>query len=1124
MKRDLRLLLRSPGRDAGAMALRPLLIGGMVTQVEGGDGAVNIDILGDNPSGVLSAVDPYQPMQAGDHLGIYWDQTLVAEYDITDDDLNQRVFLYLSTTPIKPDWAEKVFYSLTRKGAVTAEESVPLRIRVKLDRPGGADKDPHLPGHSELAAPLLPQDVIDNGIDADWAAKGVPVLIAAYPGRAARDTIELKWGATYLTHRVTPDEASGSEPIELLIDQATILAGGDSTHLLVHYQVFDEVGNYSTDWSLPAYVRVDAGAHRLDAPIFKDANNDVIDLEQLEDRDAVVQIYVMGAPFALGDTVTLTWTGTPVTGAPLSRTQDITLNNIPAILEPRVANADIRAIRDGNAEASYVLNKLNDTPPQSSKRAFARISGRVPLPMPLVLETVGNLLDPDLERAHVEIPVYPVMDSGDLIVVLWVGTLQNGSPYTHEAEHIVTGNEVDKPVQIPVPSQHIAPLNNGTLDVSYRVASDALAPMDIRVSEHLKLLVASPYAELPAPSVDEAQDNQLDPETVPYHATLRVPYTATVTGDILTWYWQAETPDGSASDWIPITSPIAGKPVTFNIHASLIEPSIDSLVRITYSLKLASTGQYRYSHVLELTIGKILGELPAPVVLEANAGQLDPMQAVDGATVRVKYDGMAVQDVITMSWKGSVGSGSPADQQRPGNQSGQVDFSVAAAVVGANIDLEVSIQYGVKRNSTQKDSEPLPLTVLPFSDPDKQLPQPRIPQADSATGILNLATFSGDATLTVGKWPFSAQGQRVWLRLTGETENGGPHSIVLLENASLTAAQASAGLSERLSRTELEKFGQDSELSVLCNVVFDGSSSESNAVPFPRTDYTVKQHHDWVTPVIISVRDSRGEVENGSSTIDTAVTLAGKATASQQVQIFDDATAKGTAAVNTSEDWSLNINALALGVHTLKAKALYGEGTESNIRSFTVRSPIPDFVLDTSPVHLNGGLYGLAGYPGHTPLNWPANTVYQRMPSSGVAPYTYTSSDPSRALVQGDGWIISVANGTSTITVRDAAGRSASYNVTVSNVVMVYGLGNNTFIAAKKIAQSHGLNIPSLDLLRGIHAMYGVNFPMGNNTYWSSTPAPGLWLNYVKNLVTGSEAKATIKYEFFGAYGNIVAI
>jgi len=1479
MKRRTRTLLFRPlPRDYSILALRPVLIAGMVTPVENGDAGVNFSIVNDNPIGVLAAVDPWQQMAVGDRVEIYWNDHAVASRTVEAAEIDQRLIFFLPPEPIVPGWAERVFYRLTRAGSSTPEDSVPLRIRVKLDHPGGVDRDPHLPGHSELAAPRLPQEVIDNGVDANWAAQGVPAEIAAYPGRAARDTIELQWGDATLTHRLTDAEAAGTAPIVITVDQAAILAGGDSPDLLVQYQVFDEVWNFSTEWSLRTYVKVEAGAQRLAAPIIKESVNGIIDLGLLGPDNVTVQIAAIGLPFEPGDTLTLIWTGTTSAGDVLEFTDTLKLTNIPSVAEIQVPNAEIRAIRDGRGVAAYVLTKANGGDPLSSKRATARVTGKIPLDAPWVYEAVGDTLDPTLERVHVQIPIYDKMASGDLINVIWLGTRQNGTPYLYEAQHFVSAGEVGEPLYIAVTEEHIAILANGTLDLSYQVSNDAPGTFDVRVSDHLYLALRARYAELPAPSVDEAVDGVLDPEKVRQYATYRVPYTGTVAGDILTWYWQGESLDGSASDWLPITRAIAGKPFTFNIPRTLIEPSINNIVRLYYSLQLASTGAYQYSKVLDLTIGKLIGELPAPQVLEAAGSTLDPLQAQTGATVRVQYASMDPQDIITLSWLGTPGVGSPPDQQAPGSASGQVDFSVPSTVIGANIGQRVSVSYLVKRYVTEKQSEILLLNISTL--PDSVLPTPIITQANAQTKVLNLATFAGNATTTVAAWPFIATGQRAWLRLEGETDSGGPHSIVLLDGGALTSAQVGTGLSQSVLRAALEKFGQDTALKVICNVAFSGIDDEVAALPLPVMEYVFKLHHDWVTPVIVSVRDSKGEVANGGttfdttldlsgtgtldteleildgttvlttvrtdaegkwrteltgllpkgysitanardgsdlvsqprtyevlanltpiieqvldsrgpvangsttvdttvtvsgkaspdqqvelldgsirhgrawtdnmgvwslavsglsvashplqakalygtglvsgiwtvvvsaalaptissirdangevspngftvdtqvtltgaataelevevfdgvapqgkakanangvwtlpltgltvsghdikakalygsgaesavrrftvvavvnptitavvdpqnrpvtnggltyansvtasgqasihqlvevfdgttskgtttanatgawsrtvsglavggrsltakalygsnpvsaawtftvkdavvptltsvrdskgevggSTTDTAVTAAGKAAPSEQVEVFDGATSKGKAPVNGNGDWSHPVSGLALGAHSLKAVAQYGSGPASNVRTFTVVSPLPPFQLVPTAVTLNGKFYGLVGPGPFQPPSWPAGTTYTRVPSSGSPPYTYRSSNPAVVKVEANGAIFSQGNGSATITVSDSAGRSGSYSVMVSNFIRVYGLGTGNYKMARDKASAQGLRVPSLGELREIHALYGSTFSMGNGPYWSSDGS-GLWKNWVKNLVTGAES------------------
>ncbi|HEY0287847.1 MAG TPA: Ig-like domain repeat protein, partial [Pseudomonas sp.] len=428
----------------------------------------------------------------------------------------------------------------------------------------------------------------------------------------------------------------------------------------------------------------------------------------------------------------------------------------------------------GSVEASYVLEKFNGDAPQSSKRAVARVSGELPLPAPTILELVGDVLDASLERAHVQI-ITDEIANGDLITLTWLGKRADGQPHLYQTTHPVTASEVGSAVYLPVMDEDISVLQGGTLDVSYSVSND----LDVRDSAHLNVKVGQRTAELPAPSIVEAPDGTLDPELVPGDATLQVSYAGTVAGDILTWYWLGEAIEGS--DWVPITTGTAGKPLTFRIGRELIEPNINTEVKVFYSLKLASTGVYKYSAVLDLVIGKVIGVLPAPTVVEASGGSLDPLKGAAGVNVQVSYASMEVGDLVTLVWLGAPGPGSPSDQTSPGSASGLVSFKVPDSVIGGNIDRDVSVSYRVKRNTIDRQSEVLPLKVTNFVDPETQLPHPVIPQADAQTKVLNLATFTGNAAVKVGTWPFITAGQRVWLRLEGRTPTGGVHVITLLD-------------------------------------------------------------------------------------------------------------------------------------------------------------------------------------------------------------------------------------------------------------------------------------------------------------------------------------------------------
>jgi hypothetical protein len=455
----------------------------------------------------------------------------------------------------------------------------------------------------------LPADVIDNGVDAEWAKNGVPMTIPVYPNIAVRDVVRVKWGSFLLPpHSVTAEQAAGTVPIVVTADQDAILAGGDSNALVVQYNIHDEVWNYSVEWSQTTTVKVEAGAWRLEPPIIEQSFNGVIDLKGLNKNDVTVQIHVRTDDFDLGDTVTMTWIGTPQTGKPLINTQSKPVNNLPSILEMTVPYEEVRAIAMGTADVAYVLHKKNGGPPLSSKRTFADVFGEVSLlPEPIIRELIGDTLEPDEMVATVDIH-YPGMANGDLVNLIWLGTKSNNEPYVHEQPHHVSqGEATGKLITLYVESEHIRALENGKLDLSYRVSNDKATLYGVSESERLLVKVEAVRATLPAPKVVEADPPEvLDPSKIFDNATVLIEYSGTAKGDVVTYYWGGIAPDGSTTDWIPITTPIAGKPVSFRVDARFVKANIGQYVKVRYTLKRADTGLYSHSATLNLLVEALI--------------------------------------------------------------------------------------------------------------------------------------------------------------------------------------------------------------------------------------------------------------------------------------------------------------------------------------------------------------------------------------------------------------------------------------------------------------------------------------------------------------------------------------
>ncbi|WP_305955692.1 Ig-like domain-containing protein [Pseudomonas sp. F01002] len=269
-----------------------------------------------------------------------------------------------------------------------------------------------------------------------------------------------------------------------------------------------------------------------------------------------------------------------------------------------------------------------------------------------------------------------------------------------------------------------------------------------------------------------------------------------------------------------------------------------------------------------------------------------------------------------------------------------------------------------------------------------------------------------------------------------------------------------------------------------------------------------------------SVRHSGGELSNGGRTTDASVSLTGKVTPSYDVQIYDNNGAKHTARGGTTGIWTTSL-AIALGGHSIYVKAL-ATGQNSATRSFTRDVPLPPLNFNTNPVTLSGRTYILRDYPELLPAFGAGNSV-QHQASGGRPGYTYTSSNPGVAAVNGAGLVTVRGRGATTITARDAAGQSKSYTVTVTGVIHCIGLGNATWGTANASASANGARIPSMGELNEIHAAYGARWPMGNHHYWSTDPSNYWWpwqARKTKYLVWGGEGSGKLT----GHYSNVLAI
>ncbi|TDV40574.1 hypothetical protein EDF87_11996 [Pseudomonas helmanticensis] len=98
-----------------------------------------------------------------------------------------------------------------------------------------------------------------------------------------------------------------------------------------------------------------------------------------------------------------------------------------------------------------------------------------------------------------------------------------------------------------------------------------------------------------------------------------------------------------------------------------------------------------------------------------------------------------------------------------------------------------------------------------------------------------------------------------------------------------------------------------------------------------------------IAPTIESVTGypSGDDIPQGTTTVETSVTLSGVAAKGQRIKIFDGKDPKGDPLAHLATGvWTLRLTALALEQHSFTAQALYGSGASSEARILTVKQII----------------------------------------------------------------------------------------------------------------------------------------------------------------------------------------
>ncbi|MBY8952171.1 hypothetical protein J1G36_09705 [Pseudomonas carnis] len=743
---------------------------------------------------------------------------------------------------IREPWADPV-QVLVICGSDDNSQTAPLRLRVNLQHPGGEDLNP-APGNQNLMLEL-PEDVRLEGVNDERAKLGVEIICRHWSNMAAYDLLIVVWGSARIERLIQPDEVG--RDIVCFVGYEAIQDAGDSELLPVAFQVQGPTGNMPDPWALwstTALVSVYLETDRLGAAWVQFPETDrEIDLEVLGTRDVEVGLAVSAADARAYSQIFFYWNGKSHQGGSVSHFEDRPLAGGKGYTF-KIENHLVHAIAQGSAVVYYELTGASaGVPDKRSHNLYLSVIGEiVRWPAPTVDQALGGVLKPDLPLITIRFPAQTSWASSDRLQVIILAADAEGT-VDYIAGRAVGEISPGEEMTFDVSGTELARFDGRQIEVLYSVTRGSEQPQE---SLRQVYQVGEPTRDMPAPEVEKAQGNQLDPDDVVNGANVKAPFSETQAGDGLTLYWYSRV----SAPPIPFNVETDGQVAVFPVPYKYIGPNEDEWVSAFYTLE--RDGKKRYSAITDLLISRGLMDLPVPALRHASitgpeTATLAPMNVLQGSKLVVSYTGMADTDFIQPKMVGTAGIGSPAIPGKPGNAAaGSVEFDIASLAFAANVgnaDRTFTLEYVVTRNDVGWPSKVLRVTVTPIPQAELAKTVLKINQANAATQVLDLTTFTGDATGQIGVWPFITAPNPVWLRLLGKTNKGVDHSLTVYNGAGSAAVNptwiANGKIEPGIARSYLNGLGDGTKLQMELKAAVSTSKDETLAISFPIVEYKV---------------------------------------------------------------------------------------------------------------------------------------------------------------------------------------------------------------------------------------------------------------------------------------------
>ncbi|WP_404823061.1 hypothetical protein [Pseudomonas capsici] len=324
----------------------------------------------------------------------------------------------------------------------------------------------------------------------------------------------------------------------------------------------------------------------------------------------------------------------------------------------------------------------------------------------------------------------------------------------------------------------VALLTEGVHQVAYETANPESQVMNTSKAVRLEIDRTAPGNPHLGPVIFPAfvDDGLTSDELENVHNVLRgsiASYNGMKEGDVIRTYWN-EVPG-------PITmvnkDDMGLQRVNVDFVRSYLETigDIEAPVYYTVTDQAGNLSMNSEARLVKLQLS-ILPELPVPTVKEANGDILDPVNAINGATVQIGTSAnLAAGERITVQWQGPKGSDTREKIITSADVGKIQELVFAAALVNANAGQTVAVSYTVNRlNGTVQQSATLALKIL---DAHIELPAPTMDSVGADGVVIPSRIPESGATVRVAYKGMST-GDSVVVNWRGATAYDTPSQIV----------------------------------------------------------------------------------------------------------------------------------------------------------------------------------------------------------------------------------------------------------------------------------------------------------------------------------------------------------